>query len=618
MPLRKVYLLFFCHFIFGANFLLSQQPKLVLPIGHTDKIATAEFSPDGKKVVTASDDKTAKIWDVGTGYLLADLKGHKGAVTAAKFSPDGKKIITRSAIMEEEFSYVYKDWYHLWDATTGQPISYLRILDSSLSSFPSFSNDGEKIMTVTDSVRIWNVNNGLAIKTLTANVGAISLSLFSTNSNYIFIADTNKTIGVWDVATGKQQQLLKGYTALVKVIQQSAGRNEIITISANETITWNAISWSLIRKISGRIDGDEIFQLTPDGQRIVTANYYDEINYARLWTANTRKLYKKYRGYTLITDPDNLFQGGGTLSGTVVAASDNRMAAVLNTAWYNNLQMGMHNDKKVKVWDTKTGLLKDSLEGHTGAINFIQFSPDEKMIVTASDDRTAKIWDAANGKLLTDLKGNAFNNRVVLFRPAAEGDSIGGKQIAISSDDGSVKLWDVAGGNLLSSFKAHDGDIFSLQFSRDGKKLISASRFGTVNIWDIESGKKIIFIKDPSFTIDPTADEPENDRIGGLIAPELSPDGTKAVSAIHSSTASVYNSTNGKLLFSLKADNRRFKFIHFSPDGKKIIGGWVPEFPSSKGRDSTIQVWNAENGKPLFKISPYQIWMSRCKLYPGW
>src|ERR1700741_1922847 len=74
----------------------AQQPKLMLPIGHTDAVRYAQFSPDGKRVVTASLDKTAKIWDVESGALLADLKGHTDVVNYVAFSPDGKKIITVS------------------------------------------------------------------------------------------------------------------------------------------------------------------------------------------------------------------------------------------------------------------------------------------------------------------------------------------------------------------------------------------------------------------------------------------------------------------------------------------------------------------------------------------
>ena len=74
----------------------AQQAKLMFSIDHTKGVSSAAFSPDGKKIVTASEDNTAKIWDAGSGALLIDLKGHSGGVYSATYSPDGKKIVTAS------------------------------------------------------------------------------------------------------------------------------------------------------------------------------------------------------------------------------------------------------------------------------------------------------------------------------------------------------------------------------------------------------------------------------------------------------------------------------------------------------------------------------------------
>jgi WD40 repeat protein len=82
----------------------------MLPIGHTMRVFSAQFSPDGKKIVTASPDNTAKIWDAVTGNILADLRGHTGPLQTAQFSPDGKKIVTAS------FDHTAK----IWDAGTGK------------------------------------------------------------------------------------------------------------------------------------------------------------------------------------------------------------------------------------------------------------------------------------------------------------------------------------------------------------------------------------------------------------------------------------------------------------------------------------------------------------------
>ena len=74
---------------------------------------SAAFSPDGRRIVTASDDKTARIWDAANGQPIGEpLRGHDGAVMSAAFSPDGKRIVTASADKTAR----------VWDAATGQPI----------------------------------------------------------------------------------------------------------------------------------------------------------------------------------------------------------------------------------------------------------------------------------------------------------------------------------------------------------------------------------------------------------------------------------------------------------------------------------------------------------------
>jgi WD40 repeat protein len=103
--------------------------------GHRSLVTDAEFSPDGRFIVTASDDHLARIWDVRRGRLLRVLRGHFFAVRSASFSPDGRWVVTASQLTAG-----------LWDASSGRLLQYLRGHTKPLTG-ASFSPDGRYIVT---------------------------------------------------------------------------------------------------------------------------------------------------------------------------------------------------------------------------------------------------------------------------------------------------------------------------------------------------------------------------------------------------------------------------------------------------------------------------------------
>jgi WD40 repeat protein len=115
----------------------------------------AAFSPDGRRIVTASWDKTARLWDAETGKPIGEpLKGHEKAVNSAAFSPDGRRILTAS---EDKTA-------QLWDADTGKPIGEpLRGHEGKVWS-AAFSPDGKRIVTASEdkTARLWDAETGKA------------------------------------------------------------------------------------------------------------------------------------------------------------------------------------------------------------------------------------------------------------------------------------------------------------------------------------------------------------------------------------------------------------------------------------------------------------------------
>jgi WD40 repeat protein len=112
--------------------------------GHEKGVQSAQFSPDGKRIVTASADKTARVWDAATGKTLATLAGHEQAVYSAQFSPDGTRLVTRSA-----------DWTaRVWDAATGKALATITGHTNVVWS-AQFSPDGTRLVTASADKTAW-------------------------------------------------------------------------------------------------------------------------------------------------------------------------------------------------------------------------------------------------------------------------------------------------------------------------------------------------------------------------------------------------------------------------------------------------------------------------------
>ncbi|MCR4316639.1 MAG: protein kinase [Planctomycetes bacterium] len=254
----------------GRYWMLAKELRTLT--GHTGWVYSASFSPDGKFIVTASSDNTAKIWDANTGRELRTLTGHTSTAWSASFSPDGKFIVTGSSVNTAK----------IWDANTGIELRTLTGHTGQVRS-ASFSPDGKFIVTASsdNTAKIWDANTGSQIRTLTGHTNWVRSASFSPDGKSIVTGSWDNTAKIWDAETGREIRTLTGHTSYVYSASFSPDGKFVVTGSSDKIAKiWDANTGREIRTLTGHTNPVNSASFSPDGKSVVTGS---DDNLAKIW-----------------------------------------------------------------------------------------------------------------------------------------------------------------------------------------------------------------------------------------------------------------------------------------------------------------------------------------------
>ncbi len=315
----------FSHPQFIKNFLEKMEIVNNVLRGHESGVLCVAITPDGKKIVSGSRDKTIRIWDLETGKELKVLSGHTDAVYSVAITPNGKQIVSAGSGDKT---------VRIWDLDTGQQ---LKVLEGHAAAvlFVAITPDGKKIVSGSsdETAKIWDLKTGLQLKILKGHTDSVNSIAITADERKIISGSDDETIVIWDFALDQQEEIyvLEGHDGKIYSVAITPDGKKIVSGSSNKIIrVWYREIGSLVFDdyiLEGHNGPVHSIALTPDWKKIVSGSADKTI---RIWDIAEQLLFEN----------------------CILEGHDGPVYSVAITPDGNKIVSGS-NDKTIRIWDMK-------------------------------------------------------------------------------------------------------------------------------------------------------------------------------------------------------------------------------------------------------------------------
>ena len=423
--------------------------------GHGSPILCCSFSPSGLLLATGAGDKVCRIWDMDTETPLHTLQGHDGWVLCAEWEPLERRLATGG--MDGQVWI----WHALtpplpgrrgWGSRSGEQVEE--------EHRASAGQDARKLSVVERRAARHAAPAGHMLRGHTKWITSLAWEPAHRNADAPRLASSSKdgTVRVWNVASRQVDFVLGGHTASVNCVRWG-GDGAIYTASSDRTIkVWNDQDGRMIRQLSEHSHWVNSLALSTEyvlrtGAFDVQGTYAARLikrDYADLQAMTKAVAQERYAEAT----------SHGARPEMLVSASDDHTLFV----WPPQMLGTAPNPKKSVA----------RLTGHQKTVNHVCFSPDGRLIASASFDNSVKLWDGRTGQFIANLRGHVAS----VYRLAWSSDS---RMLASASKDSTVKLWNLKTFKIKVDLPGHEDEVYCLDFLAD--KLASGGRDRTLKIW---------------------------------------------------------------------------------------------------------------------------------------